>query len=86
MVAPVPPKHSPSPALRRAHELVAATLLEGKPSGEIAHQAGSPARDANGDRNAVPSSPTSRKWRAWTFAAWVALLAAALMIYLISAL
>jgi hypothetical protein len=35
MVAPVRPKAPPSPALRRAHELVAATLLEPKESSNV---------------------------------------------------
>ena len=86
MVASIPPKHSPSPALRRAHELVAATLLEEQPSTERRRKTASRSSGGSTDRDEVASPAPLRKWKAWVFSAWVAVLATAFLIYLLHAL
>jgi hypothetical protein len=84
MVASIPPKAPLSPALRRAHELVAATLLDGTPAEE--GQAGifPPLLPEGKARTAAPAR--SRPWKGWLFTVWVTALAAAFLVYLLYAL
>jgi hypothetical protein len=59
MVAPIQHKDKPAPssAMRRAHRLVASTLLSQAP--------------------AADGAPRVAAWKAWLFAAWVVVIAAA---------